>query len=148
MAITTSTKSVSTGISACGARRFEKSAHDPRACAWPTTTDVRTSTVSLLFAKGFSVTATNNRRAFDFARGNLWSIDPMDLCIIGGKRLPADERGPLDTDDGVEHDLYDERVGERLTEEFVNNVDAHGVDTPIIIVKLGDVATVIAGRKR
>lgn len=95
------------------------------------------------------MTATNNnRRAFDFARGNLWSIDPQELCIIGGACLPADERGPLDTDDGPDHDLYDERVGEALTEEFVNSIDAHGVDTPVLIVKLGDVATVIAGRKR
>ena len=92
--------------------------------------------------------ATNNRRAFDFARGNLWSIDPLELCVVGGKILPADERGPLDTDDGDGHDLYDERVAEPLTEEFVNSIDAHGVDTPILIVKLGDVATVIAGRKR
>jgi ParB-like chromosome segregation protein Spo0J len=91
---------------------------------------------------------SNNRRAFEFARGNLWSIDPMDLCIIGGSLLPADERGPLDTDDGPDHDLYDERVAEPLTDEFLNNIDAHGVDTPILIVKLGDVATVIAGRKR
>jgi transposase len=95
------------------------------------------------------VTATNKHgRSFDFARGNLWSIDPDDLCVVGGKRLPPDERGPLDTDDGPEHDLYDERVAEPLTEEFVNNVDAHGVDTPVLIVKLGDVATVVAGRKR
>ena len=96
-----------------------------------------------------TATTTNNRRAFDFARGNLWSIDPNELRIIGGSsRLPADERGPLDTDDGEAHDLYDERVSEPLTEEFVNSIDAHGVDTPILIVKLGDVATVIAGRKR
>jgi ParB-like chromosome segregation protein Spo0J len=94
------------------------------------------------------MSTANNRRAFDFARGNLWSIDPDDLRIIGGKRLPADERGSLDTDDGDNHDLYDERVGEPLTEEFVNSIDAHGVDTPILIVKLDDVATVIAGRKR
>ena len=94
--------------------------------------------------------ASNNThgRSFGFSRGNLWSIDPDDLCIIGGKLLPADERGPLDTDDGPDHDLYDERVSEPLTEEFVNNIDAHGVDTPVLIVKLGDVATVIAGRKR
>jgi ParB family transcriptional regulator, chromosome partitioning protein len=95
-----------------------------------------------------TATKTKNRRAFDFARGNLWTVDPMELCIVGGKRLPADERGPLDTDHGAEHDLYDERVGEPLTEEFVNSVDAHGVDTPILIVKLDDVATVVAGRKR
>ena len=92
--------------------------------------------------------STTNRRAFDYARGNLWSIDPFELCIIGGKILPEDERGPLDTVDGPEHDLYDERVGEPLTEEFVNSVDAHGVDTPILIVKIDDVAVVIAGRKR
>lgn len=90
----------------------------------------------------------NNRRAFDFARGNLWSIDPLELCIVGGKRLVADEQGPLDTDHGPEHDLYDQRLDEALTEEFVNNIDAHGVDTPIIIVKLDDVAAVVAGRKR
>lgn len=94
------------------------------------------------------MTATPNRRAFDFARGNLWSIDPSEICIIGGRALPADERGPLDTDHGPEHDLYDARIEEALTEEFVNNIDAHGVDTPIIIVKLDDVATVVAGRKR
>jgi len=92
--------------------------------------------------------AANNRRAFEFARGNLWSIDPNDLCIIGGGRLFADERGPLDTDAGPDHDLYDERVDEALTEEFINSIDAHGVDTPILIVKLDNVATVIAGRKR
>ncbi len=94
------------------------------------------------------MTSTNNRRAFDFARGNLWSVDPMELCIVGGKDLPTDEHGPLDTDHGPEHDLYDERVREALTAEFVNSIDAHGVDTPILIVKLDDVATVIAGRKR
>lgn len=90
----------------------------------------------------------NNRRAFDFARGNLWSIDPMEICIVGGKRLSVDEQGPIDTDHGAEHDLYDQRLDEALTEEFVNNIDAHGVDTPIIIVKLDDVPAVVAGRKR
>lgn len=93
-------------------------------------------------------TEKNHRRSFDFARGNLWSIDPDELCIIGGARLPATEQGSLDTDDGETHELFDERVGEALTEEFVNSIDAHGVDTPILIVKLNDVATVVAGRKR
>lgn len=92
--------------------------------------------------------STNNRRAFDFARGNLWSVDPMELCIIGGACLPAEERGPLDTDDEDTHDLYDERVAQPLTEEFVNSIDAHGVDTPILIVNFQGVAAVVAGRKR
>jgi ParB-like chromosome segregation protein Spo0J len=94
------------------------------------------------------VTAKNNRRAFNYARGNLWSIDPMDICIIGGKRLPADERGPLDTDADDSHDLHDERVDKPLTEEFINNIDAHGVDTPVLISKINDVPTCVAGRKR
>jgi ParB-like chromosome segregation protein Spo0J len=91
---------------------------------------------------------TNNRRAFDSARGNLWIFDPSELCIVGGKRLPVDERGPLDTDDGKDHDLYDERVGEALTEEFINSVDAHGVLEPVLIVKIDGVPMVVAGRKR
>lgn len=93
-------------------------------------------------------TEKNHRRSFDFARGNLWSIDPQELCIIGGAILPDAERGPLDTDDGKEHELFDERLGDMLTEEFVNSIDAHGVDTPVLIVKLNDTATVVAGRKR
>ena len=100
------------------------------------------------------MTTTKHRRSFDFSRGNLWSIDPNELCIIGGNVLSEEEHGPLDTADGPEHDLFDERVSEALTEEFVNSIDAHGVDTPILIVRVenpdtGDVtAVVIAGRKR
>jgi ParB family chromosome partitioning protein len=93
-------------------------------------------------------TEKNHRRSFDFARGNLWSIDPDELCIIGGKRLPADQQGPLDTNDGETHELYDERVDDNLTDTFINSIDAHGVDTPILIVKLNDQAVVVDGRQR
>jgi hypothetical protein len=58
-------------------------------------------------------TATTNRRSFDFARGNLWSIDPSELCIVGGKSLPPDERGPLDTEVDPSHDLFDTRPPRR-----------------------------------
>ncbi len=90
----------------------------------------------------------DKKQAFDFARNSMWSVDPMDLCIIGGKCLPKDEQGPLDTEEDTEHALYDLRLHEPLTEEFVNNVYAIGVDTPILIAKLDDKAVVVAGRSR
>lgn len=93
-------------------------------------------------------TARNNKRSFDHARNTMWTIDPDDLCIIGGKKMPAAERGSLDTNDGEEHELYDPRILELLTEEFILNIDAHGVDTPILIAKIDDVAVVIAGKTR
>lgn len=92
--------------------------------------------------------AKNSKRSFDFARNTMWSIDPDDLCIIGGKKLPAAERGGLDTDDSEEHELYDPRILEPIAEEYILNIDAHGVDTPILIAKINDVAVVIAGKTR
>ncbi len=29
--------------------------------------------------------ASKSKRSFDYARNTMWSIDPDDLCIIGGK---------------------------------------------------------------
>lgn len=94
-------------------------------------------------------TSKNSKRSFDFARNTMWSIDPEDLCIIGGKLyLDGDERGPLDTNDDADHELFDNRICDPLTEEFVANIDALGVDTPIQIAKINDVAVVIAGKTR
>lgn len=63
--------------------------------------------------------------------------------------MPAAERGSIDTGDGEEHELYDPRIlAEPLTEEFILNIDAHGVDTPIIIAKINDVPVVIVGKTR
>jgi hypothetical protein len=95
-----------------------------------------------------SKTVRNSKRSFDFARNTMWTIDPDDLCIVGGKAMPAAERGSIDTDDGEEHELYDPRILEPLTEEFILNIDAHGVDTPILIAKIDDVPVVIAGKTR
>lgn len=92
--------------------------------------------------------ARNSKRSFDFARNTMWTIDPDDLCIIGGKKLPAAERGNIDTDDGEEHELYDPRIFDPLTEEFILNIDAHGVDTPIVIAKIDGVPVVIFGKTR
>ncbi len=92
--------------------------------------------------------ASKNKRSFNFGRNTLWSIDPYELRIVGGKALPPEERGPLDTDDGDEADLHDSRLLVPLTAEYVNNIDAFGVDTPILIAKIDGVPTVIVGRSR
>lgn len=90
----------------------------------------------------------SKKQAFDFARNSMWSVDPDDLCIVGGKCLPKDEQGPNDTEEDEENSLYDVRLHEPLTPEFINNIYAVGVDTPIIIAKLDDFATVVVGRSR
>jgi len=89
-----------------------------------------------------------SKKAFDFARNTMWTVDPLELRIIGGKKLPTEERGPLDTDDGEEHVLWDKRILEVLEEAFILNIKTHGVDTPILIAKIDGIATVIAGKSR
>jgi ParB family chromosome partitioning protein len=89
-----------------------------------------------------------NRRAFDYARDNLWSIDPFEIGIIGGKCLPSEEQGPYDTEVDKSHDLWDKRLLIPLTEEFCASIKSRGVLEPVLIVKIGDHAFVHAGRRR
>jgi hypothetical protein len=94
-------------------------------------------------------TTKNKKRAFDFGRSNLWSIDPDDICIIGGKDLPKDEQGPLDTEADESHPLYDgPRLAVALSPEFVNSVFTVGVKVAVGITKIDDHATVVFGRTR
>lgn len=94
---------------------------------------------------------TKTKKAFDFARNSTYVADPMDICIIGGKVLPLDEQGPLDTDDGPEHDLYDERLTTVvITDAEVANVDTYGVLQDITITKCPKTGNALAvdGRGR
>lgn len=82
--------------------------------------------------------APRRKTALDAKRGNLFLVPPEDLTIIG-----------LDTADGPEHPLYDERVLLPLDEPLVRNIMCHGVIEPVIIRKNGDdVVEVIDGRQR
>lgn len=92
-------------------------------------------------------TAKGTKRGHDYGRD---PIDPLDICIIGGKSLPPDEQGPLDTDDGPDHIFYGEADGltTALTETFINNVDALGVDTPPVVCRYGNLLIALAGRTR
>lgn len=92
--------------------------------------------------------ALNNKKAFEAGRNTMWSFDPLEVCIIGGECLPVEERGPLDTAVDKNHALWDPRLLETLDEAFVANINAFGVETPILIAKIEGVPTVVAGRRR
>jgi ParB family chromosome partitioning protein len=89
-----------------------------------------------------------SKKAFDAGRNTMWSFDPLELCIVGGKCLPKDEQGPLDTAVDENDALWDPRLHEELAEEFCANIATFGVDTPILIVKRDGVPMVVAGRRR
>lgn len=91
-----------------------------------------------------------NKKAFDLACTSVYVADPTtELRIIGGRCLAKDEIGSLDTDPDPSHPLSDlHRLKRPLPEMFVKNIDFRGVDVPIRIVKLDDVATVIDGKTR
>jgi ParB-like chromosome segregation protein Spo0J len=71
----------------------------------------------------------------------MFRVDPNTLTIIG-----------LDTDDGPEHQLWDERINDPLNESMIKNIMALGVIEPIIVVVegAGDSrrAVVVDGRGR
>lgn len=92
--------------------------------------------------------AGNSKKAFDAGRNTMWSFDPLEVCIIGGKCLPKEEQGPLDTAVDENDALWDPRLHEALADEFCANISTFGVDTPILIVKRDGVPMVVAGRRR
>lgn len=94
---------------------------------------------------------TGIKKAFDQPRDSIYSMEPIaDLCIMGGKGILCEEEaGELDTEweDGMPlKDLR--RLKKPLEEEFCANIAYRGVNTPIIIAKINNVATVIAGKSR
>lgn len=71
------------------------------------------------------------------SRTTAFTLDPDQVVIIG-----------LDTKDGIEHPLYDERVKMPLDEGLVRNIMIHGILQAISVRKNGDTIEVIAGRQR
>jgi ParB family chromosome partitioning protein len=74
-------------------------------------------------------------------RESMFRVDPETLTIIG-----------VDTDDGPEHQLWDERTKLPLDDAMVKNIMALGVREPVIIVVEGKGnerrALVVDGRRR
>jgi ParB family chromosome partitioning protein len=77
----------------------------------------------------------------DGKRETLFRVDPETLTIIG-----------IDTDDGPDHQLWDERIKLPIDEHMVLNIMDLGVREPIVVVVQGKgearVAAVVDGRQR
>ena len=69
--------------------------------------------------------------------GTIHQVDPRSLVVIG-----------LDTEDGVEHALYDERVKYPLREALVASIVAKGVLSPVHVRIDDGKAVVVDGRQR
>lgn len=70
-------------------------------------------------------------------RGNVFYVAPEDIVVIG-----------LDTDDGPEHYLYDERVKLPVDPAMVANIRALGVIEPVIVEVIKGVAYKVDGGRR
>lgn len=77
------------------------------------------------------------KQALEGKRLNAFAMDASDLTIIG-----------LDTKDGPEHPLYDERIFLPIDEAMVRNIRAFGVIEAINVRKNGPNVEVVDGRQR
>lgn len=78
------------------------------------------------------------KQAFDGKRSQLFWLDPDKIVVIG-----------LDTDDGPEHPLYDERAKLPVDLKLVSNIEYLGkVLEPISVRKNGETAETVYGRQR
>jgi hypothetical protein len=83
------------------------------------------------------------------SRTDAQSIDPLYLCIVGGKALPEDEQGPLDTEWDPTHPLHAHDLLRPLDPLDVESVYEHGVIVPIEAIRgPNDVPMTNAGRGR
>lgn len=77
------------------------------------------------------------KQALPGSRINAFLMDPSALVVVG-----------LDTDDGPEHPLYDERIHLPIDEALVRNLMRHGNKVPLIVRKNGETAEVVDGKQR
>jgi ParB family chromosome partitioning protein len=78
-----------------------------------------------------------SKQALEGTRLNAFGMDPADLVVVG-----------LDTEDGPEHPLYDERIKLPLDHGMVQSILRLGVLEPVVVRKNGDKAEVVVGRQR
>jgi len=70
-------------------------------------------------------------------RGNVYWFDPKKLVIVG-----------LDTEDGPEHELWDERIRLPLDEPMILNLMAVGIKETVLVRNSERGAEVVDGRRR
>ena len=90
--------------------------------------------------------AKTNAAYADFTRGKLYTVNPFDVRIVGGLKLPEAERGPLDTDDGPEHPDVPADLLAPLDPGTLASIRKHGVIKAIVIASVDGVAQVVDGR--
>lgn len=78
-----------------------------------------------------------SKQALPGTRLNMFGMDPDDVVIIG-----------LDTDDGPDHPLWDERIKLPVDEALGLNMAHYGNIEPVIVRKNGSVPEVVDGRQR
>lgn len=67
----------------------------------------------------------------------MFKFDPYDYVIVG-----------LDTEDGPEHPLYDERIKIPVPEALIRNIRTYGVLKPVLFERDGERPLVVDGRQR
>lgn len=89
-------------------------------------------------------------KTFEHAtRADAQSINPLYLCLVGGKGLPKEEQGPLDTEWDPQHPLHAHDLRNALDPIDVDNVFEHGVIVPIEVIRgPNDIPMVNLGRGR
>lgn len=78
-----------------------------------------------------------SKQALEGTRLNAFAVDPDDLTIIG-----------LDTDDGPEHPLWDERIRLPVNENLGLDLSVLGNTQNIVVRKNGERVEVVVGRQR
>jgi ParB family chromosome partitioning protein len=78
-----------------------------------------------------------SKTAIEAKRGTIFMMDPDDVVVVG-----------LDTKDGPEHPLHDERARLPVDENMVLDIMARGIISPITLRKNGDALEVQVGRQR
>lgn len=94
---------------------------------------------------------STTKKGFDFARNSIYTFDPLEVCLDGGLTFIVDkaERGPLDTKATNDLQVDDRlRLEKPLEDTFRDGIFANGVQVPILIAKLNDIAVVIDGKQR
>lgn len=78
-----------------------------------------------------------SKQALQGKRIDVFMMEPTDLTIVG-----------LDTDDGPENPLWDERINLKVSEAMVNNMMLLGVLETVLVTKVNGSPVVIDGRQR
>jgi len=77
------------------------------------------------------------KQLFEGKRQDMFLVDPADVVVVG-----------IDTPDGPEHFLYDERIKLDLDESMVRSIMHDGVIEPVVVTAIGGKPHVVDGRQR